>query len=548
MTEVTASRRVIERARRLAATPQPEAPKKRRTWLPKPVLAKKHYVFLFLVTGTYLLFELAFNARLLDVVGSTMDEEVVDEIEFFGRFISGIALTLVVWPKILKKTVVASYSRVATAFLMAMALLACCGVSYLVQEGILKAITASSSAEARRAAATMVLLTEAVHSKDIVLNGLPAETVDMSSPEAKTFLALLPALALNTDDLEGKTEREVQEVVRRRTDEAIGGVVHYYNTVYLPSEVGVKESYNGYLKIAQAYEEQLDNISVEQHKAYQKYLKGLGRYQPWNVPQRYFPRVRKKVREGGVQVSDRWSPRDKKGFYAQVEKQIMAEIEPRYRFEISKNFGGYLPHTYDFSQFQADETIQSRWQRDLKIDVDSLQLKSDWSLETFEKTFYDPWVNALADREVVKVLAPVSDFEEGGASEDTGLNAIRIAYVPLVAFIFSCLGALVHTFKTLWFGSMAAVGRIWLAAPILLTAMYFSLGTVVIPQMSVANPVTNAVLYTKLEEQTAEKAGPVLPSVMRTLVQLQPLFYPISEAVRTKVLFGIEYKAEEFGF
>lgn len=49
-----------------------------------------------LLTAIYLCFELAFNARLLDVVGGAASESQIHAIEHFGRSLSGIALALFV--------------------------------------------------------------------------------------------------------------------------------------------------------------------------------------------------------------------------------------------------------------------------------------------------------------------------------------------------------------------------------------------------------------------------------------------------------------------
>jgi hypothetical protein len=49
-----------------------------------------------LFTTLYLCFELAFNARLLDVVGGVVDPTQLRNIERFGRGLSGIAVALVV--------------------------------------------------------------------------------------------------------------------------------------------------------------------------------------------------------------------------------------------------------------------------------------------------------------------------------------------------------------------------------------------------------------------------------------------------------------------
>ena len=53
-------------------------------------------LILIVLTIVYLCFELGFNARLLDVVGGNVEPAAVEDVEFYGRSLSGIAAALVV--------------------------------------------------------------------------------------------------------------------------------------------------------------------------------------------------------------------------------------------------------------------------------------------------------------------------------------------------------------------------------------------------------------------------------------------------------------------
>ena len=57
-------------------------------------MKRKHAIWLVVLTSIYLCVELAFNARLLDVVGSAPDADTVHHIEIFGRSLSGVAVAL----------------------------------------------------------------------------------------------------------------------------------------------------------------------------------------------------------------------------------------------------------------------------------------------------------------------------------------------------------------------------------------------------------------------------------------------------------------------
>ena len=59
--------------------------------------SRREALVLFILTGVYLIVEVAFGARLLDVVSTSVDIHDVEQIEKAGRFISGAAITLLLW-------------------------------------------------------------------------------------------------------------------------------------------------------------------------------------------------------------------------------------------------------------------------------------------------------------------------------------------------------------------------------------------------------------------------------------------------------------------
>ena len=61
-----------------------------------PAMPRKQLFSIIGLTLVYLLFELAFNARLLDVVGGTATQDQIHHIEIYGRSLSGAAVGLLV--------------------------------------------------------------------------------------------------------------------------------------------------------------------------------------------------------------------------------------------------------------------------------------------------------------------------------------------------------------------------------------------------------------------------------------------------------------------
>jgi hypothetical protein len=204
-------------------------------------------------------------------------------------------------------------------------------------------------------------------------------------------------------------------------------------------------------------------------------------------------------------------------------------------------FGYHLPSDLTFEEFTQHPRVQADWRKSMEI-IGEYPLRANWSFEQFRDQMYAPWMRDLVATEVSKLLAPVETFAAGGENEVLGLDAIRAAYVPLIAFIFSTIGALVHTFKTVWFGSLAAVRQKILATPILAGFATAVIGLWVVPAATTTNGVSQSLLFTKLEQDTAEKAGIGLAFAIRSLVQAQTEFYPISEGIRRTALLGYEFE------
>ncbi|WP_170403039.1 hypothetical protein [Ruegeria arenilitoris] len=496
---------------------------------------QKKAIFLFVLTAAYLLFELAFNARLLDVIGTSVNESDIDHIEMWGRMISGCALTLGFWSLAIR-----AYKPFRSSLLaMTLVAAACFAASYFIQERILHTISETSTAAQKRAAASLVLITRSIHSHDVDLKGIDLEGIDTQSPEAKTFLAMFPAMAIYTDNVEQKTEREVRQLLRRQVIDDMGGFNHVFKQVYLESEVAINKSFNSYAEGAKKYHDVIATIPREQQEAYRKYRNGLGRQTPYTLPRYAYPQVRNKVYASGVPVPRRWDPRDKATFYRVIDEKIRRQANNRYNSEIQYRLGAVIGPNLNYSQFVASTPIQRKWRTMISMNY-QIPLRTGMSPEQFKTQVFEPWVDAIVEDETRRVLAPVSSFEEGGFNYHEGNTAIRIAFVPLVAFTFSIAGALFHIVKTSWLASKSLNARKIVQAIVCISALGVTLWYF-LPPTRTPNAVTESVLFNKLETDVAGKANNLTASGIRYLVQFQPAFYPIAEGIRSNILQGFDF-------
>lgn len=510
--------------------------------------SRRESLAMTLVTGLYLIFELAFAARLLDVVGTTLDPDDIHQIEIAGRFISGIALTLVVWTAIvlpwLRRAARARWSRLRAPLALGASAALCCVLSYGVQEAILDGITRASSLEDRRTAASLTLIAANVQDEVAILEGIDFAVVDRSSPEAKSFLALLPALALTTEDLSERTDRILDDLLLAQAEKATGGFEAFYNEAYRPSSQAMKRLYNAWLPAA---EERLRlGRGAEDAAAarYKRYRNGLGRYRPQDVPRARHAQVRRDVQSMGVPVASDWVPTDRAGFMAAARGEILRQADVAYAGAVEPMLGHVPPADLGPAAFFAEEKLQVRWRSDLGIGHE-IALHIDLSPEAFRSRIYDPWMRAVVAERRPLYTAPLEAFAPGGPWHEDGITAMRIAWIPLMAFGFSLLGAMVHGFKTMNFAVQAMVGfhhpvrRRVLKAAKLSMAGAMALSAIVVS--GIENPVTRSDLFANLEAKASTAAHPALAIAMRTVIQLQPFAYPIADLLRREALFGMTY-------
>ena len=150
------------------------------------------------------------------------------------------------------------------------------------------------------------------------------------------------------------------------------------------------------------------------------------------------------------------------------------------------------------------------------------------------------------------LLRPVADFADGGPSEEEGRRAMEALVVPPIALAFSLAGALVHIFKaanylTLWLSRflmyrLRGVTRTVRTTAFLIRfrreALVLSALTLAVAPCFVSNRISTSQGFGWLLEHTAENlpwAGRPIAGGMRWAVQAQPYFYPVNEAVRTRL-------------
>lgn len=494
-----------------------------------------HLPFILVCTGVYLVVELAFNARLLDVMSGTPTESQVSVIEKTGRFLSGVAAMLALWSTLLSKmrgrgmAVICVYLGVSGAIIIT--------VVYQFEEKLVDHWAEQSTFEDRHRATRLTSLARAAAAGQIRIEGFDRPL--LLKPEGKALIALLPVISLAMGSSITEVEAALEKALRAQVVASIGTPEEFYNRVYLNSLREIRDGYNRYVDGVNALNTALDAARANAAASWETYVAELRRRRmaPDKVPWYAQDSVRADLRKRGLNLPNNWRLNDRRTFEATLIGRAELEANSRYvrETEASLGAGASLAKDLSWDQFVAHPVIQSRWHTRLNLPI--RRLTPALSLEEFTAEVYQP----LLEREIAKrdyvYNSSEASFASNRENEVHGKRAVRALIVPPVALAFSLLGGLVHIAKFSIF-LLRFAGVPSFPATFVVAAMVAVLS---ITASSVENEVTNSSVFLHLSAQAREKSGSTLPFIVTRIVRFQPFFYPGCEAIRRTLMLGATF-------
>jgi len=526
----------------------------------------------WLVTGitlTYLICELAFNSRLLDLVGSVSTADEVHNMERYGRTLTAIAAALLALQFSLmglvrlKKKGVWLTAKASTALV----LLICLSTGTLTWhavEWVIERQVTKSTGEFRQMSLLAQLYQHALIEGQQTLEGIPLDSgggqaQTWTSPSGKAFLATLPVLLSSSDRYRKLLERDAEQNLRDNISAREGGVRGYYE-LWLQARGEVHKQFVAY------YNDEMDiseTVRLEQARAWQRYERSLEakRLKTWNVPRRYYATVRKQVRGQGVPVTNDWSPSDRTGFNAAVAKAARQKYLAQ-RTVVYK--GVTLPKRLDWGVFFRLDVIQKELREKLLLPANTLvreEYPLNDKLKQFALELHTPHLNEAVKQQLPELRAAVSSYSAGGSNEKLGEDAARAVIVPPIALIFSLVGALTHLAKLLYLVLLPLTATLLtrrpsrpvrflnrhpLAFPVALIAV------LVVTFSLINNSITESVAYKNLKDGLAGAkititdeplplSGGAVLRVMHAVSIGQSYSYPINQYLREHVLQGFDF-------
>ena len=526
----------------------------------------------WLVTGitlTYLICELAFNSRLLDLVGSVSTADEVHNRERYGLTLTAIAAALLALQFSLmglvrlKKKGVWLTAKASTALVLLICLITGTLTWHAVEWVIERQVT-KSTGEFRQMSLLAQLYQHALIEGQQTLEGIPLDSgggqaQTWTSPSGKAFLATLPVLLSSSDRYRKLLERDAEQNLRDNISAREGGVRGYYE-LWLQARGEVHKQFVAY------YNDEMDiseTVRLEQARAWQRYERSLEakRLKTWNVPRRYYATVRKQVRGQGVPVTNDWSPSDRTGFNAAVAKAARQKYLAQ-RTVVYK--GVTLPKRLDWGVFFRLDVIQKELREKLLLPANTLvreEYPLNDKLKQFALELHTPHLNEAVKQQLPELRAAVSSYSAGGSNEKLGEDAARAVIVPPIALIFSLVGALTHLAKLLYLVLLPLTATLLtrrpsrpvrflnrhpLAFPVALIAV------LVVTFSLINNSITESVAYKNLKDGLAGAkititdeplplSGGAVLRVMHAVSIGQSYSYPINQYLREHVLQGFDF-------
>jgi len=529
----------------------------------------RQYLLLIALTLVYLCCELAFNARLLDVVGGSANSQQIHEIERFGRALSGIAAALFVLQMVMKRrnaTQGASPSpQLGAGLVVGTALVVYASLNLLVDT-----LVNHSTPEFRRVSQSIVLVQGALVQGQVELDGLTDDSALLRQPAGKAFLAQFSWMAASIDRLDDKIRSAKLSLITSRIEERMGGAGGFYGSY----QEAVRETEAQWKKYARAgaLPDADAEVARQQNKAWTDYVSDLGRrgWTPSTVPRMAQATVRRKVRTR-VPVPDDWDVADEATFRRAVESAVRRRLDAA--GSARRAAAGGMPTGLSWPAFFAHPTVQEALRKKIQERMQqkmgggtspaprlpaNLRLQPSYSSgKAFQDEVFAIIVKSFALQELARYDAPASAFADGAELAQRGKDAARLALVPPIALFFSMLGALLHCTKLLYLLLAIARERMprWKASrlhpvPIAVGACLLSIGLLA----TMDNAVTRSRLFTYLHQQVLSSADDTLASQLkyrfiagslRVVSVGQDRFYPLFEFIRVHALRGFHFGYEE---
>lgn len=485
---------------------------------------------LVLLTTLYLLFELAFNARLLDVAGGAPDTAALEGVEFFGRLLSGVGASLLLW-----KLIAPRVGPVGLRRLIFVCLLTIPAV-YMGQLALVNTLVDNSDGEQRKRAELVTTLRWAAQKSAVEFPGLSIDEAGKTSPAGKTLFAVFPALFYSADKVQDSVVKQLDAVVTAAVRAQVGTASQTFNDSYIPLTNELRRLYNDqYVPASNKYSD-ASSQAPSPDDAWNEYLSSVESrgINPYNPSERQRSGVVKQLHKRGVKVPEHFSLDDEATF-----KASLPGAQGSFSAAASRalGFNTALQPGLSWAQFAAHKDVQALAVKRMEKRHPGLSLKGPLDLNASESEFarrvYEPLVSDYAKKRVQSLTEKAEKYITDPATSQRGRDAIRSLIVPPLALGFS-----------LFFGLLNLVGLLAGLVPTntgkVLARLTLTGAIVALPFVN-SNTITASPAYAILDRELAS-ASRIQAAGLRWLLGAEPMAYPVMNGVRVYVLQDFKFQ------
>ncbi len=234
---------------------------------PKP---KWFAITLFVLSLIYLVPEIVFNAKLVEVAGgASVDDQTLHLVELFGRSISGLGVTLLIADLLLKGKLVRTAPR-AIGSLILVAILVWPTVFFGQKLLVDKLLVDPSTSQQRQEAFFASVLRSSLAANAVKIKGIPYQADYASSPSEMTFLAMMGGLVYANDEFIQHVESKKRDILSRYIENKANSKFDDYFNDYKQMRVQIAESYKSYRSGVERYNASLNSASSKANKAWEE--------------------------------------------------------------------------------------------------------------------------------------------------------------------------------------------------------------------------------------------------------------------------------------
>lgn len=493
------------------------------------------------VTLLYLIFELSFSARLLDVAGGVSSQDDIDGIERYGRMLSGIATGLFLYSWLKNKEWI-PFNKVVLVFIIFIFSFV---LMYQIQESIVRSLIDRLSDEERKQAVVLAIAAPQIASGDVDIANQQYGEGGIDSASAKSFVALFPALALYKENIDKDIEKLTPLFVKSQltrsceagTEGCIGDSQAFHNNVWAKI---VEESQNKYNAMVESYQSETSSSSIkkQQNKAWKRHVSAVRSktgYDPDNVPEYMHDKIRGRLKKDhGLILPYGWNPSDRSLFNNAVSNKIYRQADK----SLSRQLGRSIPNNLSFEWFFKQKGTQEHIRETLNITNKKMTFPLVYTHEESERYVYNRVLEYFVDKELSRLNSDAKEFAPEGKHAELGESAAKRVFVPAVALFFSLLGGLGHFMK-----SGALIMESWVTLWTGFVRMLISVIVVSVIMFVFSNPVIESKPYQILSESIKEKNGTVLALGAEWIIRMESAIYPFNNWLRMNVLQGLNFGA-----